>query len=216
MIFAKSTPPLFHRPSSQAGTQLKAAVADNGFIYVSDRNTVTRYHADSGESGVFFRTEAPVHSMLVVHGTSARPGRALWCAYADGRVAIVDIETGEPLAKPFTAHSGEVKSMLQLPGSLTVITGGTDFRVKTWTPNGDNMALSGHHHGSVDALVCCAEQPGNPENRSTRVFSGSADGTVFTWVENPSANLGKIDMGTNKPITLSNSKVSWWMICGSE
>jgi hypothetical protein len=175
---------------------LRAAAHHNGHVYTSTftatERVVQRWDAATGESSPFYRPDAAVNLLAIIDPPpgAPSPAPALWLAYADGRILILDLETGDPVGGAsralFQAHK-EVKCIKQVPGGArTVITGGSDFQVKTWSALGEPIATSAHHHRSVDALAVYQEHtPEGIPSDVYRVFSGGADGALWGWTEDP-------------------------------
>jgi hypothetical protein len=92
---------------------------------------------------------------------------------------------------------------------ITCFSGG-GTQVKTWTPTGELLATSGHHHSSIHSLMLwpgtdsTAEQyvgsaggpvavPG-PQRRA--LWCGCADGTISVWSSESAVETGRIDQST--------------------
>lgn len=80
-------------------------------------------------------------------------GNNLWAADSAGNVAIFDAYTGALVARPFSAHNGEVRCIMPEPSGNYVVTGGQDFQLRTWGPSGERLASSGHHKVGNGAMA---------------------------------------------------------------
>ncbi len=85
------------------------------------------------------------------------------------------------LPQAFAAHKGEITCMVAGPGDKYMVTGGVDFQVKTWTPEGTPVSASGHHNKQVRALRmhdACQRSHAHP-SRGKLPESDQVDGTEF-------------------------------------
>lgn len=155
----------------------------------------------------------------------------VWACTGDGKIALFDVNTAELKTKTFAAHQGEILCVRPGPGDQYVVTGGVDFNTKSWQPNGTPLVASKYHHGAVECLLFtqleggdssstthkrqdggsgCAGSKGGavvplPEAAAAKLWTGSADGTVFCWAD--AKGDGMIADGDGKSIKLEGGKV---------
>jgi WD40 repeat protein len=95
--------------------------------------------------------------------------------HADGRAAIWDLETGQPL-QAFSAHSQPIAACTFSPGSRYVFTASLDRLLRVWDVVSGQLLDSFQRH--PDALSCCA--CANIADKLIAI-SGSNDGSIRAW-----------------------------------
>ena len=132
-----------HFDEKEAG-KAKCVTLHDGLIYSATAGEgVRRWNAKTGSVETYLPASTfndPIHSMCVV-------GRSLWVNTgsntSSGNIVIYDLDTGQVKVKAFAAHKSEITCMAAGPGEQYVITGGVDFNVKLWSPEGSPIQVRG-------------------------------------------------------------------------
>ncbi|KAJ9529693.1 hypothetical protein QJQ45_014458 [Haematococcus lacustris] len=192
------------------------------FIYcASQAEGVRRWHVSSGASEVLVEPSAfqdPVHCLAVV-------ARNLWVCTGNnataGSVAIFDLDTAAPKCKPFAAHKGEITAMVAGVGGKYMVTGGVDFQVKVWGPDGTPLVTSNHHNKQVEALLLTPLTKGAGTASSGKLWTAAADASLAVWSDEAGSGLleasktkvVKVEGGRAIKIMVLNGSSVW---CGCE
>ncbi|GIL95063.1 hypothetical protein Vretimale_1083, partial [Volvox reticuliferus] len=213
------------------GGQVKAACVSGNCIYTTTRAGVRRWDTATGSSSELIPSgtlPGLVHAIAVV-------GPTIWACTGDGKVALYDAASGDLKVKTFAAHQGEVLCIALGPNNAYVITGGVDFNAKSWQPDGSPIVAAKYHHGAVECVLVTpmtppplpppgAPRPVSATTRSSprpavmaaaavgedgrgggKVWTGSADGTVFCWPD--PVGTGQISEAEGKSIKVEGGKV---------
>ncbi|KAJ9529806.1 hypothetical protein QJQ45_022230 [Haematococcus lacustris] len=192
------------------------------FIYcASQAEGVRRWHVSSGASEVLVEPSAfqdPVHCLAVV-------ARNLWVCTGNnataGSVVIFDLDTAAPKCKPFAAHKGEITAMVAGVGGKYMVTGGVDFQVKVWGPDGTPLVTSNHHNKQVEALLLTPLTKGAGTASSGKLWTAAADASLAVWSDEAGSGLleasktkvVKVEGGRAIKIMVLNGSSVW---CGCE
>jgi hypothetical protein len=131
---------------SQPPPQLWAC-AGNGNVAIFSLQDNTLTNKVNGGS-------AAAHAAAVTCRRPQQSPTAWWCV-------VLGLRT-HPSLQALVAHTGEVLAAVPAPGGGFVATAGADFQVKTWTPAGELLSASGHHHSAVQALAIMPLAPSHP------------------------------------------------------
>mmetsp|Transcript_33316 Transcript_33316/g.99196 ORF Transcript_33316/g.99196 Transcript_33316/m.99196 type:complete len:316 (-) Transcript_33316:333-1280(-) len=170
----------------------------------SGTDGVKRWSAATGGNDILLPASLfsdPVHAITVV-------GDNVWVCTGNnanaGTIVVYDINTKALKTKGFAAHKGEVTCMAPGPGGNYVITGGVDFQVKLWTPDGSPLMTSNHHNKQVDCILVTPSKAGGNTDSGGVVWTGSTDGTVYCWSDDD--GRGKADVSKGKSISIPGNK----------
>jgi len=119
------------------------------------------------EDGKLLRS-VQAHADLITRVVWSADGKSLYTAGADGRVGIIDVDSGQ--VAYLEGHTGAVLA-LALYGDL-VVSGGADRTIRVWKGRTLQRTIR-NHWDSVHALAF------SPDGRF--LASGSADGSVRIW-----------------------------------
>jgi WD40 repeat protein len=117
------------------------------------------------------------HTLVVGGGKGdlrfAPDGRSLAVAGSDGRIVIVEVPGGKPIAS-WQAHPRAINALAFHPGSGLLASAGTDATIRIWElPTGRERRVLERHSGQVLALDF------SPNGR--QLASGSLDKAAFVW-----------------------------------
>jgi WD40 repeat protein len=116
-----------------------------------------------------------------------------------GRIAVWQVGERRSQAR-WQGHAGPIRSVVVLPGSETIVTGGEDGALRAWGMDGSLRRHEQVHSGPVTALV--------PHGRDT-VLSASVDGTVRRWEVGGTA-APTVVAAAGRPVTALAGADSGW------
>lgn len=151
-----------HFDEREAGKN-KCVTLHEGSLYAATTGEgVRKWNARTGAMETVLPSSLfsdPIHSLCVV-------GHCLWVNTgsntSSGNIVIYDLETGQVKVKAFAAHKSEVTCMAAGPGDKYVVTGGVDFNVKLWTPEGSPIQVSPCYQNLSSFSLALPTSPSSP------------------------------------------------------
>jgi len=137
-------------------------------IYVGDADGVSVWRVHRSSKFKEFKGHEGAVTQLVlvgqnVYSASLDMSIRCWDAYDMSCLGILE------------ERSSEISSMLFIPGSIIIVTGHDDGRMKLWNiDSGSSMTLE-HHKNTVSCLTVA------PTQKRDFLLSGSFDGTIAVW-----------------------------------